>query len=189
MRKKRWNRWPRAAVCLGVVVSLLAAWPGGAESAAETAAAPTPREILDPWTGTWAGEFKVYTQDGRLTTLLSVRQTYRWDGDIQRARFEEIDQDGNVVTAEAKNYWDDQGRLICEVVKSTGDTSQHFGRYSDGYLFWYGSKPGRIETFRERVEVDPDGQRTYTITGFGAYGRGDNQKHFLFEGKYAEVQP
>ncbi|MEM7624492.1 MAG: hypothetical protein AAF333_02570 [Planctomycetota bacterium] len=145
------------------------------------------REVLDPWTGSWAGQFKVYAQDGRLLTTLDVKQRYRWDGDIQRAEFHETDQDGNVVTADAKNYVDDQGRLVCEVFKSTGEESKHFGNFTDGYLFWYGQTPGRIETFRERVAVDAAGQRTYEITGFGVYGEGKGASHFLFSGSYREV--
>jgi hypothetical protein len=56
-------------------------------------------------------------------------------------------------------------------------------------LFWYGDTPGRIETFRERVAVDEAGRRSYEITGFGVYGRGDSASHFLFVGRYREVLP
>ena len=155
--------------------------------AAPTFTAEEARAILDPWTGAWAGQFKVYAQDGRLLTTLDVKQHYRWDGDIQRAEFHETDQDGHVITAEAKNYRDEQGRLVCEVVKSTGEASKHFGNFVDGYLFWYGNPPGRIETFRERVAVDEEGQRTYEITGFGVYGQGDKATQFFFSGSYREV--
>ncbi|MEO1237855.1 MAG: hypothetical protein AAFX76_13810 [Planctomycetota bacterium] len=170
-----------AGVAVGV--GLLASALMGATAAAE----PTPREILDPWTGTWHGEFIVYGQNGEKQTTLDVRQRYWWDGDIQRAEFVETDPDGNVVTAEARNYADANGRLVCEVDKSTGESSKHFGTFTDGYLFWHGDTPGRVETFRERVEVDDAGRRTYTITGFGAYGRGESQQFFFFVGRYAEV--
>lgn len=145
------------------------------------------RAILDPWTGSWAGRFKVYAQDGTLLNVLDVEQRYWWDGDVQTARFKETDQSGTVVTADAKNYVDKQGRLVCEVHKSTGESSKHWGNVADGYLFWYGDTPGRIETFRERVAVDDQGRRTYEINGFGVYGKGEAASHFLFSGSYREV--
>ncbi|MEM1107999.1 MAG: hypothetical protein AAGH99_04830 [Planctomycetota bacterium] len=145
------------------------------------------RAILDPWTGRWAGEFVVYAVDGSVLTRLDVRQHYRWDGPIQRATFHETDQDGNVVTAEAANYEDEQGRLVCTVVKSNGERSLHFGQMSDGYLFWHAKREGTVETFKERVvsEAGADGNefRTYRIDGYGIYG----SSSFLFAGAYREA--
>lgn len=158
-----------------------------AASAASEVTVDEGRAILDPWTGSWAGEFKVYAQDGRLLNTLDVQQRYWWDGDIQRATFTETAEDGAVVTADAKNYVDNQGRLVCEVVKSTGETSKHYGNTSDGFLIWHGKTPGRVETFRERVAVDDAGQRAYEITGFGVYGQGEAASYFLFSGSYRAV--
>ncbi|MEM9419379.1 MAG: hypothetical protein AAGA25_10070 [Planctomycetota bacterium] len=147
------------------------------------------RAILDPWTGHWEGRFKVYRPDGSLLTVLDVKQHYRWDGVVQRATFHETDQDGNVTTAEAANYQDAQGRLVCTVVKSNGERSLHLGTWSDGYLFWHADRPGTLESFKERVAVEPvDGeavQRTYEINGYGIYGKSS----FLFAGSYREVFP
>ena len=141
------------------------------------------RAVLDPWTGRWAGSFVVYAPDGAAVTRLTVEQHYRWDGSRQRATFEETDGAGNVVTAEATNYQGADGRLVCTVVKSTGERSLHFGRVTDGYLFWSAERPGTRETFRERVEVGDDGVRRYAIDGFGVYG----DDAYLFAGSYREV--
>ncbi|MEM9881444.1 MAG: hypothetical protein AAF800_00820 [Planctomycetota bacterium] len=138
------------------------------------------RAILDPWTGEWRGEFVVYAVDGGVLTRLQVRQTYRWDGDIQRATFHETDPEGNVTTAEAANYQDAEGRLVCTVEKSGGERSLHFGRLSDGYLFWSADRPGTAETFRERVVGQGD-EATYTIHGLGVY----DGTPLLFHGEYA----
>ena len=169
-----------ARTCLALVLTCLTL-------SASAVTAEQGRTILDPWTGKWAGEFKVYGQDGQLLTTLKVEQHYRWDGDIQRAKFRETDAQGNVVTADARNYVDDQGELVCEVDKSTGESSKHRGNFADGYLFWHGKTPGRVETFRERVVVDEQGQRTYEINGFGVYGEGKQANYFLFAGRYRAV--
>ncbi|MEM6394523.1 MAG: hypothetical protein AAF797_17285 [Planctomycetota bacterium] len=137
------------------------------------------RAILDPWTGQWQGEFVVYAVDGSVLTRLQVRQRYWWDGDIQRAEFHETNEKGEVVTAVAANYEDDQGRLVCTVEKSNGERSLHFGKMSDGYLFWSADRPGVTETFRERVEGQGAGA-AYAINGLGVYGG----TPFLFYGWY-----
>ncbi|MEM9914455.1 MAG: hypothetical protein AAF911_05805 [Planctomycetota bacterium] len=147
------------------------------------------RAILDPWTGSWEGTFKVYGQDGRLQTTLEVQQTYRWDGDIQVARFVETAADGTVTTADARNYRDEQGRLVCEVEKSNGESSTHFGTFTDGTLFWHADTPIRVESFRERVVTDEHGQRSYDIDGFGGYGSTERRNYFVFAGSYREVIP
>ncbi|MEM6458266.1 MAG: hypothetical protein AAF710_02615 [Planctomycetota bacterium] len=168
--------------------------PGIQTAAAEAVAADEPlvfpdpadtisdenRAILDPWTGEWRGEFVVYAVDGSVLSRLQVRQTYRWDGDVQRATFHETDQDGNVTTAEAANYQDAEGRLVCTVEKSGGERSLHFGQVSDGYLFWSADRPGTAETFRERVVGEGD-DATYTIHGLGVY----DGTPLLFHGEYA----
>ena len=169
------------------VLGLLLTFGVGVACGQPTVTPEEGRQILDPWTGKWAGVFKVHAPDGTVLTRLEVEQHYRWDGQVQVATFKETDTQGNVVTADAKNYVDAQGRLVCEVVKDTGEASQHWGHFTDGYLFWYGDTPGRIETFRERVAVDEEGRRTYEINGFGVYGHGENASHFLFAGSYREV--
>lgn len=170
------------------LLALLVLLQGSFATGAPTVTTDKGRAILDPWTGSWAGQFTVYAQDGRVLTKLDVQQRYWWDGDIQRAEFRETAQDGTVTTANARNLVDDEGRLVCIVEKSTGEVSKHFGNTADGFLFWYGNTPGRIETFRERVAVDEAGQRTYEITGFGVYGEGESAKQFLFAGSYREVE-
>ena len=174
------NTWMRTCLTLALTCLTLSASAVTQEQG---------RTILDPWTGKWAGEFKVYAQDGQLLTTLAIEQHYHWDGDIQRAEFRETDADGKVVTAKARNYVDGQGELICEVDKSTGESSRHLGNFADGYLFWHGNAAGRVETFRERVVVDEQGHRTYEINGFGVYGEGEQATYFLFAGRYREVKP
>ncbi|MEM8782972.1 MAG: hypothetical protein AAGE65_08980 [Planctomycetota bacterium] len=170
--------------CL-LILGLSPALP--ARSSAELPEFPTPAEgistenraILDPWTGRWAGEFVVYAADGAVLTRLRVEQHYRWDGPIQRATFREVNERGEVVTAEAANYQDAQGRLICTVEKSNGERSLHVGRMSDGYLFWSADRPGVTETFRERVEGEGSAA-AYEIHGLGVY----DGAAYLFHGRY-----
>ncbi|MEO0587779.1 MAG: hypothetical protein AAF078_09080 [Planctomycetota bacterium] len=143
--------------------------------------------FLDRWTGHWRGRFTVYSQSGEVVTALDVEQRYRWDGEVQRATFREVDAaTGAVVTADARNYVDDTGRLVCEVKKSNGESSRHLGRVEDGRLFWFANEPGRVETFVEAVIEDERG-RAYTIAGFGMYGTGEHATHFVFDGRYEAV--
>jgi len=171
--------WLAAVLLLGVTL------PSAAEP--PTYRVEEARAILDPWTGTWRGEFRVYGQDGRLQTTLEVQQVYRWEGDIQVARFIETGADGTVTTADARNYRDERGRLVCEVRKSTGESSTHFGTFTDGYLFWHADTPDRVEAFRERVVTDEHGQRSYDIDGFGGYGEAASRRYFVFAGSYRGV--
>ncbi len=150
---------------------------------------PTAKQILDPFTGRWEGQFKVYTYDGKLQDTLHVQQHYWWEGDIQHGRFIDTYPDGRVIKAKARNYEKD-GRLVCEVDKTPGGRTVHHGRYTDGALFWFSKAKigGKIESFKERVTVDDDGGRTYRIDGFGIYpGLGAN-RHLLFEGRYRQVR-
>ena len=89
------------------------------------------------------------------------------------------------MTADARNYVAD-GRLICEVDKSNGESSRHLGTVSDGQLFWHRKEPGAIETFMESVDADEEGE-FYVINGFGIYGEGDAAQAFLFRGRYQRV--
>ncbi|MEO0965938.1 MAG: hypothetical protein AAFY08_12570 [Planctomycetota bacterium] len=150
-------------------------------------------KFLDQWTGTWEGTFVVFHLDGRVATTLHVKQRYWWDGDNQRAEFHETNADtGVVTTADARNYVDDQDRLVCVVEKSTGETSTHYGRITGARLFWFNNLPGRLESFNEAIErveptpTNPQG-KAYTITGFGMYGQGDHAQHFTFAGRYDAV--
>lgn len=145
--------------------------------------------FLDQWTGTWRGRFTVFSHSGRLVTELDVQQRYWWDGEVQRAEFHEtVVGTGVVTTAEARNYVDEHGRLVCEVDKSNGESSRHFGRVVDGELFWFAKEDGRVETFRESVRVDEDGARSYVIDGFGRYGEGVGASYFVFAGVYQGVE-
>jgi len=166
------------------VFALLALLPGVAMGAGEVPAET--RRVLDPFTGVWRGTFKVHSQSGELVTRLEVEQRYWWDGNVQRGRFIETDQDGNTVTAEARNFVGDNGKLLCVVEKSNGEGSRHRGSVHDGHLFWHSRQPGRVETFREAVHADEEGT-FYRIHGFGVYGQGDDAAHFLFVGEYRRV--
>ncbi|MEM8495662.1 MAG: hypothetical protein AAF663_09785 [Planctomycetota bacterium] len=134
---------------------------------------------FEPFDGEWRGTFQVFSAEGELLTELSVEQSYRWEGDVQMAAFREVDRAGNVTTANAKNFRNEAGELICRVEKSTGDVTEHVGRVTDGNLFWYGPN----ECFREEV-VTINGVPSYTIDGFGTYG----DQTLLFKGRYQRVE-
>ncbi|MEM8873906.1 MAG: hypothetical protein AAGD32_06560 [Planctomycetota bacterium] len=134
---------------------------------------------FEPFDGNWRGTFQVFSAEGELLTELGVEQSYRWEGNVQVADFREVDTDGNVTTAKAKNFRNEAGELICRVEKSTGDVTEHVGRVTDGNLFWYGPN----ECFREEV-VTINGVPSYTIDGFGTYG----DTTLLFKGRYQRVE-
>lgn len=153
------------------------------------AAEPMPAEVrekLDALTGTWRGTFEVFTQDGRLHEQLDVMQEYRWDGHVQRGRFVEIDAEGDRTTADARNFVDDRGRLVCEVVKSNGETTRHLGRLVRKSIAWHRRGEEVIETFIERVNTQAQ-PAVYQITGVGAYGPAAARSHFVFRGRYERV--
>ena len=131
---------------------------------------------LDDFTGDWRGTFRVFDADGTLADEIAVEQSYRWEGDVQIGRFRDTLADGTVVTADARNYVGDAGKLICEVVKSDGTRTVHRGTITGDDLFWHRDEPGIVEVFRERVEGD-----AYSINGLGRYGDG---KPLLFHGVY-----
>lgn len=149
--------------------------------AAEISAAN--RATLDPWSGRWAGTFDVYDTRGTRTTRLSVSQHYWWDGAVQRATFVEVDANGTQTTANAANYQDAAGNLVCTVEKSNGERSLHVGTVTDGYLFWHANRPDTTEVFKERVEGAGEAA-VYAIDGFGVYGG----QAYLFSGRYARPE-
>ncbi len=148
----------------------------------------TLRQILDPFTANWRGEFKVYNFDGKLIDQLEVEQRYVWKGDEQYGVFTERQRNGKVVRARARNYEKD-GRLVCEVEKDGGERTVHFGRFEGGALFWYRQTPdGKItESFKERVVKTLAG-REYQIDGLGIYKNAGSISILLFEGRYREVK-
>lgn len=152
---------------------------------------PTAREILDPFTGHWKGTFTTYSLDGSVSSSLQVEQRYWWDGDKQRGRFFELAPNGGITTAEAQNFVD-AGLLVCDVQKSTGQNTRHYGHFDSGTLTWSrkqeADEPGGYvrESFRERVIATPAGP-VYEITGIGVYGVPPEQNVFVFEGRYARV--
>ncbi|MEM1210276.1 MAG: hypothetical protein AAGI54_13510 [Planctomycetota bacterium] len=186
------TRFPLAVFAV-VFACLLASPARAADVEMPTYEREVALKFLDQWTGSWEGTFVVYHLDGRVATTLHVRQRYWWEGDTQRAEFHETDADtGDVTTADARNFVDDRGRLVCVVEKSTGETTTHYGRITGNELFWFNHLPGRVESFREAVQrveptpTNPSGN-AYTIAGFGVYGTGDDASHFTFAGRYDAV--
>lgn len=153
------------------------------------AAEPMPDEVrakLDALTGTWRGTFEVFTQEGGLHASLDVTQEYWWDGFVQRGRFVEVDSRGRRITAEARNFIDERGRLVCVVEKSSGETSRHMGRLVSDSLTWHRRDEDTIETFVERVNEDGE-PAIYEIVGMGVYGPPDDRSRFVFRGRYEKV--
>jgi hypothetical protein len=153
------------------------------------AAEPMPNEVrekLDALTGTWRGKFEVFTQEGRLHASLDVTQKYWWDGHVQRGRFVEVDSRGRRITAEARNFIDERGRLVCVVEKSSGEKTRHMGRLVSDSLAWHRRDEDTIETFVERVNANAE-STMYEIVGMGVYGPADDRSRFVFRGRYEKV--
>jgi hypothetical protein len=124
------------------------------------------------------GEFEVRTPEGEVTRRLRVVQTYESESDdLQRGRFFEIDREGAVVKADAENRREGD-RLLCEVKKSNGETTEHEGTWTGDALVWHRrTDDGTEESFVERISSSE-----YQIDGAGVYGPG--RTLFVFRGRY-----
>lgn len=151
-----------------------------------------PVEVFAELEGTWQGIFVGYDAAGRELYRIRVRQTYRTINDHEQVvEITDTMPDGTVITGHgtnsARRVAGGALSLRCVVEKSNGERVEHDGRVvrgpdGDEQIIWYSSKPGRVETFRERVHRDGD-EMVYEINGMGRYG----ETLILMSGRYRKI--
>ncbi|MHC4947352.1 MAG: hypothetical protein ACYTG1_03710 [Planctomycetota bacterium] len=157
-------------------------------------AGPPPVAVYAKLDGAWEGTFVGLGPDGRELYRLRVRQVYvTVDEHTQRVTITDRLADGTVVEGRgvntARRRPDGTLALTCRVEKSTGEVVEHDGRLvrgpdGDEQLVWHSRADDRVETFRETVRNEADGD-VYEINGMGRYG----DTLVLMHGRYRRVPP
>jgi len=155
--------------------------------------------VYAPWDGHWKGEFVIYTHpDGQLSTpvqpqitdlrelishgvveqnRLSVEQFYESESPFyQRVKIIDTyeNAEGEEISVTSTGYNAVEGKELICVVNKPDEQVIHKGAFpQDSVLIWSRSwqAPLKVEYFYEKVEGD-----TYSIIGWGYYGKDDPQK-------------
>ncbi|MCH7797671.1 MAG: hypothetical protein IID28_04400 [Planctomycetes bacterium] len=180
------------ALWLLILVVAVPVGLAGQPHQADPAGPGDPVEVFADLDGSWQGVFVGYDAAGRELYRIRVRQTYRTiDRFRQVVEITDTMADGTVITGHGTNTARRVAggglRLRCVVEKSNGEKVEHDGRVvrgpdGDEQIIWYSSKPGRVETFRERVHRDGD-EMVYEINGMGRYG----ETLILMSGRYRKI--
>lgn len=84
------------------------------------------RDVLDLFIGDWEGRYTVKTTQGELIKTMRVRQSYWWQGDVQKGV--SVFQEGERIIYAESSITFDKGELLSEVQYGNSDPEKFFGR-------------------------------------------------------------
>ncbi len=121
-------------------------------------AAPTFKQIFDPYIGAWTGTFSVALPSGA-SRVIQARHEYEWDGNILRGihAFEEA---GMLNYATSETFVDKTGRLFRKVSYTDQTPSTYYGEFKEGRVTWLPTKVLEASRFQtvEHFEKDAQGR-------------------------------
>jgi hypothetical protein len=123
-----------------------------------TWAAPTAKQVFDPYVGAWRGTFTVPLPDGT-TRVIEARHEYEWDGNVLRG-VHAFEEKGMLNYATSETFMDKNGRLFRKVSYTDADPSTYYGEVKEGKVTWLPTKvldASRLQTV-ELFEKDRQGR-------------------------------